>query len=393
MIKMKFMKATDQILDQFFSERNSSQSTILNYTRAIKHFETFTGKTLSELLIIAENEEINNISWKNSTLRPLLINYRIYLFEKYMKRTAELYLQSVLTVFRHFEITIPPLPYFSMRNVKKPTPILPGELPDREVLKQVIEIKNPLLKAITLFMSSSGVSRIDTLNITIKEYIEFTKEFHHSNDIFTAVERMKDYEADIIPTFYLKRQKTNQSFYTFCSPEAVNAINNYLYSRTDDFNKNTFLFKVQDRYLNKIFKEVNDQLGLGKAGTYSRFAPHMLRRYHATQLAEAGMSVDMIDLLEGRKVPGVAHQSYIRIKPEVLKEEYIKCLPYLVVEDINKVRTKLDVEVEKNEKLVVELSEKTEKLDKYEEIFNNLDKRIKNLEENRDEKFKIDEFF
>ena len=96
---MKFMKATDQILDQFFSERNSSQSTILNYTRAIKHFETFTGKTLSELLIIAENEEINNISWKNSTLRPLLINYRIYLFEKYMKRTAELYLQSVLTVF------------------------------------------------------------------------------------------------------------------------------------------------------------------------------------------------------------------------------------------------------------------------------------------------------
>ena len=72
-----------------------------------------------------------------------------------------------------------------------------------------------------------------------------------------------------------------------------------------------------------LFKEINDQLGLGTAGPYSRFAPHMLRRYHATQLAEAGMGSDMINLLEGRKVHGVAHQSYIRIKPEVLKKQYI----------------------------------------------------------------------
>ncbi|WP_407431765.1 tyrosine-type recombinase/integrase [Methanobrevibacter sp.] len=375
---MKFMKTTDQILSQFFYERNSSQSTILNYSRGIKHFENYTGKTLPELLNIADAEETNNISWKNSTLRPLLIDYRIYLFDKYMKRTAELYLMSVITVFRHFEINIPRLPYFSMANVKKPTPILPNELPDRELLKHIIEIKNPLLKAITLFMSSSGVSRVDTLKITIKDYLKFTKEFHHSEDIFTAIEKMKDSEIDIIPTFYLKRQKTNQNFYTFCSPEAVEAINNYLYSRTDDFNKNNKLFKIQDRYLNKIFKEVNDQLGLGKAGTYSRFAPHMLRRYHATQLAEAGMSLDKINLLEGRKVHGVAHESYIRIKPEVLKEEYIKCLPYLVVEDINKVRTKLDVAVEENENLQSENDTLKSELNDIRSRQDDLEKLVRN---------------
>ena len=378
------MKTKEEILSQFFHERNSSQSTISNYTRGINHFEKYTGKTLPELLNIADQEETNNIAWKNSTLRPLLINYRIYLFDKYMKKTAELYLMSVLTVFRHFEINIPKLPYFSMTNVKRPTPILPGQLPDRELLKQIIEIKNPLLKAITLFMSSSGVSRIDTLNITIQEYLNFTDEFHHSDDIYTAIERMKDSDVDIVPTFYLKRKKTNQRFFTFCSPEAVTAINNYLYSRTDDFTKNTFLFKVQDRYLNKIFKEVNDQLGLGKAGTYSRFAPHMLRRYHATQLAEAGMGLDRINLLEGRKVPGVVHESYIRIKPEVLKEEYIKCLPYLVVEDINKVRTKLDVVTEKKEVLENENSTLKSELSDIRSRQDNLEKLIlENIGEER----------
>ena len=375
---MKFMKTTDQILSQFFYERNSSESTITNYTRGIKHFEKYTGKTLPELLNIADAEETQNINWKNSTLRPILIDYRRYLFEKYMKKTAELYLTAVLSIFRHFEINIPRLPYFSMANVKKPTPILPNELPDRELLKHIIEIKNPLLKAITLFMSSSGVSRVDTLKITIKDYLKFTKEFHHSNDIFTAIEKMNDSEIDIIPTFYLKRQKTNQNFYTFCSPEAVESINNYLYSRTDDFNKNNKLFKIQDRYLNKIFKEVNDQLGLGKAGTYSRFAPHMLRRYHATQLAEAGMGLDKINLLEGRKVPGVAHESYIRIKPEVLKEEYIKCLPYLVVEDINKVRTKLDVAVEENENLQSENDTLKSELNDIRSRQDDLEKLVRN---------------
>lgn len=382
---MKYMKkTTEQILNQFFYERNSSQSTQVNYTRGIKHFEKYTGKTLPELLSIADNEETQNINWKNSTLKPLLIDYRRYLFEKYMKKTAELYLTSVLSIFRHFEITIPKLPYFSTRNVKKATPLLPHDLPDRELLKHIIEIKNPLLKAITLFMSSSGVSRIDTLNITITDYLKFTYEYHHSNDIFTAIEKMKDCEVDMIPTFYLERKKTGQKFFTFCSPEAVEAINNYLYSRTDDFKKNNKLFKVQDRYLNKIFKEVNDQLGLGKAGTYSRFAPHMLRRYHATQLAEAGMSTDNIDLIEGRKVNGVAHESYIRIKPEVLKEEYIKCLPYIVVTEIDKVRTKLDVTLEKNEDLQSENDTLKSELSDIRDRQDNLEKLIlKNISEDK----------
>ena len=387
---MKYMKSTPQILSQVFTERRSSESTQKSYTRAVRFFEDHAGKTIGELLTIADNEETNNIHWKNSTLKPILISYRAWLYDKYKEKTANLYFTAITTIFRHFEIIIGPLPYFSRKNINKAIPIRPGQLPDRELLSEIIGITAPLLKAIILLSSSSGLSRIDILNLTVKQYLEATYEYHNSNDIFTAIDRMKDSEVDVIPTFVLKRQKTGQEYYTFCSFEAVKAINHYLVGRTDDFNKNSPLFKVAGRYLNNLFTDINKQLDLGSAGTYGRFTPHMLRRYHATQLAEAGMSVDKINLLEGRKVHGVLHESYIRMKPEVLKKEYIEALPYLVIEDYTKVKTELDVTKEeldkatsKNIELQNDLNDIFERLEKLEEEKPTWEEFIDNKRENR----------
>lgn len=370
------MKSTPQILSQVFTERRSSESTQKSYTRAVRFFEDHAGKTIGELLTIADNEETNNIHWKNSTLKPILISYRAWLYDKYKEKTANLYFTAITTIFRHFEIIIGPLPYFSRKNINKAIPIRPGQLPDRELLSEIIGITTPLLKAIILLSSSSGLSRIDILNLTVKQYLEATYEYHNSNDIFTAIDRMKDSEVDVIPTFVLKRQKTGQEYYTFCSFEAVKAINHYLVGRTDDFNKNSPLFKVAGRYLNNLFTDINKQLDLGSAGTYGRFTPHMLRRYHATQLAEAGMSVDKINLLEGRKVHGVLHESYIRMKPEVLKKEYIEALPYLVIEDYTKVKTELDVTKE-------ELDKATSKNIELQNDLNDIFERLEKLEEEK----------
>ena len=366
------MRATEDILAQVYKERNSSNSTQQSYNRAVKYFEEHTNKTIGELLTIADQEETDNIHWKNSTLKPLLVSYRTYLYDKYSEKTADLYLTAIITIFRHFEIIIGPLPYFSKTNINRSPQITPGSLPNREILKQVIELKNPLLKAITLFMSSSGMSRIDTLNLRVIDYLRATKEFHNETNIYSAIVKMKECEIDIIPCFEgLERQKTKQSYFTFCSHEAVEAINNYLMSRTDEFNNYSPLFKIHERYLSKVFKEVNDHLGLGNGGRYSRFAPHMLRRYHATQLAESGMSIDKINLLEGRKVQGVAHESYIRIKPEVLRKEYIQALPFLVVEDMQRVKTELDVAKEQLEKASrenIELKKQNERIENLEKI-------------------------
>jgi uncharacterized protein (UPF0305 family) len=93
----------------------------------------------------------------------------------------------------------------------------------------------------------------------------------------------------------------------------------------------------------------------------------MLRKYHASQLAEAGMSTEHINLLQGRKVYGVAHESYIRIKPDTLREEYIEALPYLVIEDINKFKTELETVKEENKVLQTNFDDLIDRIRKLEE--------------------------
>lgn len=346
------------MLQRLFRERNSSESTQISYTRSVKYYEQLTNHTIDECLQIAEQEEINNIHWRNTQTREWILAYREWCYDKYNVSTAQLYLTAILTIYRHFELTIPPLPYYSTKHSKKTPPINYTDLPDRQILQECLQVCSPLARAIILFMSSSGISRIDVLNLTIGDYLEATKDYHdHQESTKYAIKDMID--QDIIPTFHLSRQKTNIDYFTFCSHEACKSINSYLLTRTGILRKHSRLFKVNPRYINTIFERLNEYFLLGKMPNgYNRLTPHMLRRYHATQLAESGMSTDHINLLQGRKNKGVAHQSYIRVNPETLREEYIKALPYLVVEDVNKYRTESEILREENK----ELKDKEDKL-------------------------------
>ncbi len=338
------------ILEQFFKERNSSESTVRTYTRSIKYYEFLTGYSIQECLDIADDEEYNNIRWKNTRTRKWILEYREWLYSKYNVSTAQLYLTAVITLYRHFEITIPPLPYYSTKDARKTPPINYNDLPDRELLSECLQGASPLVRSLILFMSSSGMSRIDVLNLTIGDYLEATSDYHnHDNSVKYAIRDMRD--QDLVPTFHLSRQKTGQDYFTFCSHEACKSINAYLLTRTEILTRDKPLFKINERYINMVFERLNGHFQLGKVGNYNRLRPHMLRKYHASQLADAGMSTEHINLLQGRKVQGIAHEHYIRINPDKLRDEYIECLPYLVIEDVNKFKTELQQVTEENEKL------------------------------------------
>ena len=358
---------TDEILERFFHERNSSPSTITTYTRVVGIYEKFTNETLPNLLNIADDEEYHNIRWKNTDTRRYIINFREYLYGKYNVSTAKLYLTAIITIYRHFEITIPPLPYYSTKHARRTEPLLPEQLLDRDILRECITISSPVVKSLILFMSSSGVSRIDVLNLTIEDYLEATKDYHsHQDSVKYAIREMRDNPEPIIPEFHLTRQKTGQQYVTFCSHEAVKSINAYLLTRTEILHRNQPLFKIHERYFNTIFERLNEHFQLGKVGNWNRIRSHMLRKYHASQLAEAGMTTDHINLLQGRKIPGIAHETYIRIKPETLREEYIQALPYLVISDEDRVKT--------------ELEKVTDRKDELEQKYDNMMSRIEALE-------------
>ena len=333
---------TNETINQFFKERNSSKNTQRVYTRSIRLYEKLTGQTIQELINIADHEEYQNIRWKNTTTRKHLLNYREYLYQKYNISTSKLYLTAIITLYRHHEITIPPLPYRNTNDVRRTPPINYKDLLDKDILREAIHIASPVTRAIILFLSSSGMSRIDAINLTIQDWLNATNDYHdHPESVKYAVRDMRD--KQIIPLFTgLRRQKTGQEYFTFCSHEATISINEYLLTRTETLRADAPLFKIHERYFNMTFERLNQHFNLGKVGNYNRLRPHMLRKYHATQLAEAGMSTEHIDLLQGRKTHGVAHEYYIKVKPESIRDEYINCLPYLVIEDVEKYKSELE---------------------------------------------------
>ena len=357
-----------QILETLFHERNTALNTRRIYKRSVRYYEQITNHTINELLEIAETEEQENIHWRNSTTRKHLLHYREWLYTKYNISTAKLYLTLITTVYRHFELTIPTLPYYSTQGLNKSQTITYEDYITKDILGECLKISKPLLQALIMFISSSGMSRIDVLNLTIADYLKATNDYHnHPESIRYAISEMQD--TDIIPMFRLRRQKTGQEYYTFCSHEATNYINAYLLTRKDTLRKNTRLFKIYGRYVNEVFGKLNDTLNLGKLPNgRNRLTPHMLRKFHATQLAEAGMPTDHINLLQGRKLHGVAHEHYIRFNPEKIREEYIEALPYLVITDVNKYKTQLQEATEENNALKQDLTGILARIEKLEKM-------------------------
>ncbi len=371
---MEHMKTTEEIINRLSLEKNLAPATEDLYRRSVFFFENHTGTTLPEFLETVKNEEKNpEIIWADSTLRNSLVSFRNMMYNNFKESSAGTYFSKIPAICRHYGITVKKLPTFSTKQTNKSTPIYPEDLPDREMLQKCIEVKNPLLKAATLLMASTGLSRVDTLRLSVLDYFKATSKYHSSSgDVYRTINELEKSEVDIIPVFKSSRRKTGINYVTFASPEAAHALNIYLLTR-EDLKLEDKLFDISSWHFNKQFRDANNLLNLGEINGVSRFTPQMLRRYHASQLNEAGMSSDKIDILQGRTPKGLVHQSYIRIKTKTLKEEYIKCLPHIVIQEIEKVRTELDVTREKN----VELESENNELKKQNEKTN---QRIDNLE-------------
>lgn len=323
-----YMDMNDEdILEDFGKTRGLSQKSIGDYRSSIKAYRKYFNTTLQELLTEAEQEEEKGIRWKNRTLKRRLLEYRSYLSEKYLRNTARNHFLRIITICRHYEIEVHQLPRWNEKSMNIPKPINYSDLPDKEIIKEAVRISNNLMKAIILFMSSSGTARREALNLTLDDFIEATSQYHQETDIYGVIKAL-DGKEDVIPTFRLRRQKTNKHYYTFCSPEATQEIVNYLKGR-EKLNEGR-LFKTNTRYFTELFGELNDKMNLGKVGTYNRFRSHMLRKYHASQLYNNGMRREIVDALQGRGKSST-HSSYFMEDPEKLKQEYVNHLDCLMI--------------------------------------------------------------
>lgn len=320
-----------EIINEFIKVRNLNKRTVYGYNNAIKLYTNFNNMSLSELLKEAENDEENGVRWKNRKIKQRLLNFRVFLQRYYLISTVKVHFQRILTIYRHFEIEIHNLPPINLKNTNKLKPIMFEDLPTKEIIKEAVNITNPLMKAIILFISSSGCARQETLNITIQDFIDATREYHDSEDMYEIITILIK-RNDVIPTFKLKRQKTNKFYFTFCSPEAVSFILDYLIISKRKLRNEDKLFKTNLDYLNSYFNEINETLNLGKVRKYNRFRSHMLRKFHASALYnhENGLSLEEIDALQGRGKNNT-HSSYFMENPKNLKEKYINSLKSILI--------------------------------------------------------------
>lgn len=359
------------IIEEFVKARRLKKGTAEQYQIALNFYSKFQEKPLSELLEEADLEEEQGIRWKNRKLKQRLITYRNYLYENYVKSTADLKFALIKTFYKHYEIEIHDLPSLNKKNIKLSTPLKFKDLPDKELIKKALKIANPLMRAIILFMSSSGCARAETLSLTVKDYLDATKEYHNSDDIAEAVKIMHD--KDIVPTFYLKRIKTNKYYFTFCSPEANREIINYLLLREDldnDKLDEIQLFKCNTSYFERHFAKINNTLDLGKIGPHNKFKSHILRKFHATNLYNDKMSLEEIDALQGRSKEAT-HSSYFTEDPNKLKEKYLEHLDCITINmDVNQ----LDIKSPEFVKLENENVTLKEELSKVDDIMERLSK-------------------
>lgn len=314
----------EKLLKEFVETRNLSLRTYYGYKDTLNKYVEFNNESFSNLLLEADLEEENRIRWKNRKIKERLINFRLFLYDNFMYNTAKIHFQKILTLYRHFEIEIHNLPKISNKSSKDYV-IVFDDLPTKEIIRDALKISNDVMRALILFIISSGCGRRESLNLTIFDFIEATYEYHGEKDIEKALLVLKGMD-NVVPTFKIMRQKTNKFYFTFCSPEATTEIVNYLLNNRK-LNGEDKLFKINLDYLNTNFNNINNKLKLEKVGKYRRFRCHMLRKFHASSLynSKNGLSLEEIDSLQGRS-KDKTHSSYFMENPNILKEKYINSL-------------------------------------------------------------------
>ena len=331
-----FNKKDLDIMASFYTERCINKRTTYGYNNAFSLYIQYTGMHLHDLLLEADIEEEKGVRWKKCKLKSKLIGFRGWLQERYKYSTIKVIFTRIQTFYKHYEIEIGFIPQLNQKAVIKSETITYDDIPSKELLSECIGYANPLMKAIILFMTSSGCARRETLNLTINDFIEATSEYHKDigdynniHELFTEL-IMRD---DVIPTFKILRQKTNKYYYTFCTPEAVRSICAYLLSsgrRFDKGNKHNSLFKTNLDYLNDWFGELNEKTNAGQVAGMNRIRSHMLRKFHASRLYNDGLSIDKIDALQGRAKDNT-HKAYFKESPEKLKELYIEHIAAITI--------------------------------------------------------------
>ena len=326
--------------EEFCEERNLKKQTIKGYQTAINHYTSYYDMSLDDLINEAIDEENDrDLDKRRRTIKQRLIQFRTHLLNETSLKysTIKSHLKKVCTIYSHFDVELPKLP--PLKNTDDEIQTTYYDLPTKEQIGMALDIAGIRIGSLILFMASSGTGRTECSNMTIQDFTDACSEYYTSETLPEIIDELAGSIEPIIPTFYLFRQKTCKKYYTFCTPEAANAILEWLQLRMKICDENdeelTFedsLWDLSTRQITYHFNNINDELQFGFKGSYRFLRPHTLRKFHASNI---GLSQENIDSLQGRSRDSV-HETYIKTNPTVFKKLYMNVMSNVTIGKIGK---------------------------------------------------------
>ncbi len=363
----KFSK--DKKANKWIELLDLSVGTKKTYFFYLKEFCNQVGKTPTELIdeAIAEIKDGKMPSERNCT--DYLLSFKASIKEKTDAQSSiNTAVAAIKSFYKAFDIQLS----FGAGKLKRAPPQRENQnfLVKADVLKLIVNAKNLRDKAIFLVMATSGIARMEMIHMRIGDLT---------------------FDESGIGIIKVRRQKTNQDYTTFCSPEAVTSVKNYLdeRNRTDKLKvkSNTdYLFVsyrnasvLNKEYYTQIFHDLGMQLGYANGDFFVKTRSHAFRKFFSCTLENAGVPKSKVDYLLGHARSG-NDMAYFQPDFEVLKQLYLKYLPFLTFEKNIEVRS-IDT---KDEKRLAELEQQNEalkaKLESKDTETQDLKKRLDKLE-------------
>ena len=320
-----------EVINQFCERKQHSQRSRIAYRSTLEKFSKFQGLSLEELIKEAETEEDNGVRWKRCKLLNRLEDYRSYLVKEFSENTVKQEMSRIKTFYKSFRIEIGELDYLSPKAYNKKPQLSFEEIISTDEIKRALKLCTPVMKSAILFQTSSGSAKAETLSLKIKDFICSVKNYTNSTELSEILDDLDG--RCIIPKFRIKRQKVNEYYYTFCSPECCQEIVNYLKMRNVK-SADEQLFKISNVHYRTLLIKINKELGLGRCSDgYNKLRSHQLRKFFATTLMNSRnckLSMVDIDFLEGRASKG-SRKSYFFQDSEQLKIKYAQSMNALCI--------------------------------------------------------------
>ncbi len=371
----------NELIKEWFSIMEAAPNTRRNYLKGMALYTDFTGKTPEQLLEEAESEIKSGLLMRKRSIRKYLLDFREMLkAREYAPKTTINYVGTIKSFYKVFDIDLPVL---NRRKTfqAKPTEKNMFEL-KKEHIQEALKHADVRNRAIILAIVSSGLGQSDILNLRVGKF----KEGYD--------------EKTGITTLKIRRIKTRYDFYTFFSPEASQAIWDYIEWRTREPKRtwhpdimeayekrrirsdDDYLFikhAIGDEYLKtlddedrrfktsglmEMFRETAKRMGMeSDKGQWQYFRAHNLRKFFNSTLLNNGADIFFTDYLMGHVIDQT-HEAYFQASPEKLRERYMRFVPFLSIESVetrvleSEAYEKLHTEYEGLKKRLAELEEK-----------------------------------